>query len=568
MNGKMSIEKYKQVDPAGIRWDYEADVVVIGSGGAGLPAALKAQAEGASVIIVEAVWDVGGHAAVSGGNLHSGCGTKIQKKYGIEDSADLYYKDHTTGDILATRFNDRTYVRAIADHMAEAYEFLQEKGVIVQDRKPTMQRYYRDGGTEPESVPRWTVTDAAQESWQCYIGRNCKGMGVVRPLERTFRAAGGRILLNYHMDMLYRERQFSGRVLGVKAHYSPTILPGELEPLKSLWSNNSIETTQPVVNVKAKKAVILATGGSTGNLQFRRMIDPRLGPEFDGISGMPFSDQDASGEFAAMEIGASLSALAQYMQHGGHQMCMASRFGCQYGYCSYTEASPIWKLFRSKGFAPDYNSIIIVNMLGERFGNEDKCIGAKYRYEAYDFYDSAMASVLAPDEDGVLTRYGGPLWAVFDQAAVDRNQWDMTQNGVDWADGRCFRGDTLEELAQKVINKYYEHIKMDPKTLSGTVARYNGFVDAGVDSDWGKKTLKYRIEKGPFYAAWAMPSLHDTYGGLKCSARMQVIDLHDEVIPGLYAAGECTGGMRVHGFGRVMTSGFIAGKYAAAEVGL
>ena len=62
---------------AGIQWDYEADVVVIGAGGAGLPAALKAMEDGASVLLVEANWDVGGHCAVSGGNLHSGCGTEI-----------------------------------------------------------------------------------------------------------------------------------------------------------------------------------------------------------------------------------------------------------------------------------------------------------------------------------------------------------------------------------------------------------------------------------------------------------------------------------------------------------
>ena len=71
-------------DESGIRWDYEADVVVLGAGGSGLPAALRAQDEGLSVLIVEGNYDVGGRAALSGGNLHSGCGTEIQKKYGID----------------------------------------------------------------------------------------------------------------------------------------------------------------------------------------------------------------------------------------------------------------------------------------------------------------------------------------------------------------------------------------------------------------------------------------------------------------------------------------------------
>ena len=63
----------------GISWDYEADVVVIGSGGSGLPAGLKAVEDGASVIVIEANWDCGGHAAVCEGWLQSGAGTDIQK---------------------------------------------------------------------------------------------------------------------------------------------------------------------------------------------------------------------------------------------------------------------------------------------------------------------------------------------------------------------------------------------------------------------------------------------------------------------------------------------------------
>ena len=52
-----------------------------------------------------------------------------------------------------------------------------------------------------------------------------------------------------------------------------------------------------------------------------------------------------------------------------------------------------------------------------------------------------------------------------------------------------FKADTIEELAQKIVNKYYENIKMDPKTLADTVNRYNSFVAAGKDGDWGKTTL-------------------------------------------------------------------------------
>ena len=501
-----------------IQWDYEADVVVIGAGGAGLPAALKAMEDGASVLLVEANWDVGGHCAVSGGNLHSGCGTEIQKKYGIQDSADQYYIDHTSGVTLSTRFDDRTYVRSVADSMAECYEFCIAKGLIVQDREPTRQNYVLDGFTEPESVPRWTYTDAATEGWEdTYTGRGNGGLGITRPLERTLRQQGARFLLNYHMDKIYREGTFSGRVLGVMATYTPHILPGETEPLTSLFTEGNIETTQQQVNIKANKGVIIATGGSIGNVRFRTMFDPRLGPEFDGLSGMPFSDQDGSGELAAMEIGASLGNLASFMQHGGHQITMANRFGCRYGYGGgYNEKSKLWKLVVANGISPDYDSLCIVNMIGQRCGNEDKGAGGKYSYDSYDFFNTALASVVVDEKgDGNAQRYGGPLWAIFDQDAVERNDWKMEQGVVDFDNGYCFKADTLEELAQKVVNKYYEHVKMDPNLLVETIRRYNSFVEEGVDHDWGKTTLGYKIQRGPFYAAWATPNLHDCYAGLR-----------------------------------------------------
>ncbi len=550
-----------------IKWDYEADVVVIGSGGAGLPAALKAMEDGASVIIVEANWDVGGHAAVSGGNLHSGCGTEIQKRYGIEDTADQYYLDHTTGLCLASRYDDRNYVRSVADHMREAYEFIQEKGVLVADREPTKQYAYTEGGTEPETVPRWTYTDATTEGWASYTGKGNNGIGITRPLERTIRANGGQFLMNYHMDKIIREGNMSGRALGIQAGYTPTVLPGESARLESFWNENNIETTQPTVNVRAKKGIVVATGGSVGNLYFRTMFDPRLGPELDGLSGEPFSKQDASGELAGMAVGASLGTLAAYMQHGGHQITMPSLFGCQYGYGSgYTSKSPIWKLARASGISPDYESLVIVNMLGQRCGNEDKASGGKYSYDSYDFFNTALASVVVdPDGDGNAQRYGGPLWAIFDQDCVDRQGYAMEQGVVDFESGYCFKADTLEELAAAVVNKYYEHVKMDPQILADTITRYNGYIDAGSDPEFNKTTLVNKIQKGPFYAAWATPCLHDTYAGLRCNDKMQVMDIFGEVIPGLYAGGECSAGMRIHGFGRVITSGYIAGKFAAAE---
>src|SRR5215213_5059926 len=84
----------------GQSWDYEADVVVIGAGAAGLPAAIKAADGGATVIVVEANYDVGGHAIVSGGNVPLGGGTSAQKKAGIEDTPDLLFSDLTDWSVV------------------------------------------------------------------------------------------------------------------------------------------------------------------------------------------------------------------------------------------------------------------------------------------------------------------------------------------------------------------------------------------------------------------------------------------------------------------------------------
>jgi len=551
---------------AKIKWDYEADVVIIGAGGAGLPAGLKALEDGASVLFVETNWDVGGHAAVSEGQLHSGGGTVSQREWGIEDSADLYYFDHTRGGAPDARYNDRIQVRSVANSMAKAYEFIIENGVKLLDIEPMVRNYYRDGGSDPDSVGRMTYSDSGE--WvNEYTGTTAAGVAITRPLEKSVREKGAQFLLNYHMDKIYRENQLSGKVLGVQASYTPHILPGQSEPLKSLMSQGNIESTKKMLNVKAKKAVIIATGGSTGNVAFRTMFDARLGPEYDGLGGMPFSDQDASGEIAAMEIGAALASLSSYqMQEGGAQMKAPNRIGCQYGYGrGFMPDSKIWALSRATGIEMDHNSMIIVNMLGARFGNEDDYRGVFPGPEYQRFLEKAASSVfIDPDGDGNAECYGGPIWAIVDSETAKRNDWVMEQGVLDFDNGYAFQADTLEELAQKVVNKYYEHIKMDPKILVDTVNRYNGFVAAGKDEDWGKTTLVNPIKTGPFYALWAVSNIHDTLAGLRVDEKMQVVDLRGNVIPNLFCAGESCGGMRVHGLGRVITSGYIAGRSAAS----
>ena len=105
---------------------------------------------------------------------------------------------------------------------------------------------------------------------------------------------------------------------------------------------------------------------------------------------------------------------------------------------------------------------------------------------------------------------------------------------------------------------------MSGATLQDTVGRYNSFVVVGEDADFGK-TVGHQIQTPPFYAAWATPGLHDSLTGLRINGKAQVVDSTGQVIPGLYAAGECAGGLGMHGQARCMVFGRVAGTNAAAE---
>ena len=261
-------------------WDLEADVVIIGAGATGLPAAVKAIDTGASTVVVEANYDVGGHAILSGGNIPLGGGTSAQRKYGIEDSPDLVFADRTDWSIVQpngwpdSRYNDRAVMRAFADDCAATYEFLIANGVKFKEIPPDNAGAHSTGNSAPrENHAFWTDgTGLASPSGRA-------GVGLVRPLEASARAKGVKFLLNYKMTSLIRAAASDvnpGRVVGITAQYTPRILPGATTPLQSYRSAGNIDSTKSSVGIRAAKAVILATGGSTSNVNFRRMFDPRL----------------------------------------------------------------------------------------------------------------------------------------------------------------------------------------------------------------------------------------------------------------------------------------------------
>lgn len=550
-----------------VNWELEADVVVVGSGATGLPASIQAAEDGASVIAVEANWDVGGHAIVSGGNVALGGGTSAQKQYGIVDSPELLYSDLTDWSVVEPngfpdyRYNDREIIRAFADNSAPTYEWLVEHGVVFIAEKPDSRGAHATGNSAHRehhaAAMAWPQMETGKPVPADQATTTSSGIGVVRPLEAAARRLGVRILLQHRMTSIVREHARSGRVLGIAA------------------------TTQgKTLHIRAKKAVIIATGGSTGNVNFRRMFDPRLTEEYCGVAGEPYSFQDASGELAAMAVGASLWGLFNQTGEFGVAIVKPSKIGCQYGHTNLTwePGSPVFHRARAMGLSVrDYQDLILVNQAGTRFYDETKgqfpsnkyatvenYIPGSYRNAANIKYDPCnfLNAAMAGTGDG--TNGGGPIWAIFDSQAASREGWTLTPPYVDIDAGFFFSANTIADLAASIVNRYQRR-PMPADVLQDTAARYNSFVDAGRDPDFGKPAPKFKIQTPPFHAAWSTPIVHDTRAGLRINARCQVMDFDGEVIPGLYCGGESAGGFSLHGLARCITQGRIAGRNAAAE---
>ena len=547
-------------------WDKEADVVVIGAGATGLPAAIQAAEGGASVILVEANTDIGGHAILSGGNLALGGGTSRQKKYGVVDSPDLLFSDLTDWSVVEPngfpdyRYNDKEVIRAFADESADTFEWLVAHGVIFVDKAPDTLGGHACGNSAPRehhAAPMtWALVQNGGPLPPEKAATSSSGVGLIRPLETSARKLGVQILLQHKMTDIVRDNPNSGRVLGVSA-----------------------ANANKTVNIRARKGVVIGTGGHSSNVNFRRIFDPRLTEEYQ-VAGEPYSFQDASGEIAAMAIGASLWGAFNQSGEFGQNVTKAGWIGCQYGYVNLTwqPDSPIFSRARASGLSvKDYQDAILVNMLGARFYDETQgqfpannynsiksyvprsyLNAANVKYEPSNFINAALAGI------GDTHAGGGPIWAIFDADAVKREGWKVTPPYVDIAQGYFFSAESIPELASKIANKY-QRKPMPPTALQETVARYNSFVDAGKDGDFGKPAPKYKIETPPFYAAWATPVIHDTRSGLHINGKCQVMDLNGEVIPGLYCGGESAGGFSLHGLARCVVQGRIAGRNAALE---
>jgi fumarate reductase flavoprotein subunit len=457
--------------------DADFDVIVVGSGFAGMCAALSATERGASVLVVEAEATVGGSSKLSGGII-MGTQTRQQKQAGIVDSPDNLFHDY----MALNRWKvDAGNVRRIADEAGKCVEWLEGYGV----------EYLEDlfhGGDE--QFPRCHVP----------VGNGAQ------VIETLYRACRERSLIEFaycrRIDRLLVE---GGAVVGVAV--------GDDE-------------------VRGR-AVVLAMGGFGSNPDLLAKLCPDTADAGDWqwyIGG-----DTARGDVLelAESVGANIVGGQRYLAAMGPNI---GRLLVVY--------FPAW--------------LMIVNREGRRF---------------YD--ETAPYSVTQP----LVQAQGGRVFAIFDDAAkraararnpgqtrkeelptdlIDRVWSDESIDGF-VRDGSFLKADTLDELAQA--------LGIDAVNLRGTVTRYNDDSRAGRDSLFLKDPALMRpIESGPYYGAeLRLCAIAVTFIGPRIDPDARVLRPDTSPIPGLFAAGECTGnilGDTYIGTGNSVTNCVVFGRTA------
>lgn len=260
-------------------------------------------------------------------------------------------------------------------------------------------------------------------------------------------------------------------------------------------------------NITAK-AVIMATGGYGNN-------EDLLSDELK--DALYYGPASSTGDGVIMATDDSIDAATRLMEYGKK-------------YPNGVEVDEgIAKSTIAGNIAAFSESAILVNTDGERVVNEK----------------SSNRNVLEVE----LAQKNKMLYLLMDQSTFDIFKSKLGEAGItesninEWLKNNgsktpyFFHSDNLEDLAALA--------KMDASTLKATVDKYNGFVQAGKDDDFGRSVdyLKKEIGKGPYYLIEQKPRFATTMGGLVINTNLQVMNTNNKIIPGLFAAGEVVGGV-------------------------
>lgn len=458
----------------------KCDVIITGSGFAGLAAAIEAAEAGAEVIVLEKMKAPGGNSVISDGGI-AAPGTEEQVKAGFNDSAQLMYEDMIrAGEGL----NYPELVKTVTEKAKEAYLWTKDTlGVNYLDRIDLF------GG---HSVPR------------CHTTASISGRDIIQKQLARLKTLKVTVYSGVYVKNLIPGAD--GRAGAVTIHRGYNYQKG---------------ATGPEEVLSAARAIVVASGGFGSDISFRRAQDPRLDQTISSTNKL----------FATAEIIKNCLAL-------GANPVQLSRIQL------FPFASPDEKGFGAGPMFGDYvvlsYGIIINPETAARFVNE---LGN--RKEVAE----------------ALLNTGRPALSLTDEQGVINAGWDISralQKGV----VKTFSN--LEQLAG-----YYS---VDAQKLKQTVDRYNTMLEQGQDDDFQKPLSEKAapITNPPFYAMRMWPKVHYTMGGIQIDKKARVIDTGQKPVPGLFAAGEVTGG--IHGACRLgscaitecLVMGRIAGKEAVS----
>ncbi|MGE0226533.1 MAG: flavocytochrome c [Acetobacteraceae bacterium] len=445
----------------------EADLVIVGAGGAGLVAALTAADAGADVLLLEKMPVPGGSSRICGGLL-AFAGTDIQQAHGIEDSSELLFQDLME---VGRHENDPAIVGAYTDNQLDTYRWLCGQGV---------QFASRPDASSGQSVPRCHVVDP--DAMIGVLAANARR----RPNITFVTGVSAKRLL-----------RTGNRVTGVR-----------------------VEHDGATMDVTARKAVLLTSGGFTRNAELLKTFVPKQAKAW--VSGGEGNTGD--GLLMAWQMGANIRDVA-YIQgtFGKHP----TNHTCRHSLLAV------------------YKGAIAVNQQARRFVDESL---------SYKLLGTASL-----EQDGDYT------WQIFDQPIYDAHEEEVSIFDVRHrhADGMLIEATALDELAART--------GLNATALKETVARYNANVRAGGDPDFHRRHLVHNhgtlvpIETPPFYAHASTAALYGTYCGVTVDPSMQVLDVFGEPILGLRAAGEIVAGFHGAAYmtGSALGKAVIFGRLAA-----